>query len=171
MLSHRKRSSKSKLQKIKSVAFVTALLAFSAHAQVVKSCNDGDTCRVDWNGVTKRIRLSGIDAPETGQKLAEESKQFLLNLVLGKKVELNCDGKSYNRDTCSMKINGVDVQERLVEAGLALDSPKYSGGKYSLAQQKAKRHKLGFWGLSDPLSPYCYRNMPVACNSNRTFQH
>jgi micrococcal nuclease len=170
MFSNRKRSAKSQVSSIQSISILLLLVSCSSSGQKVVSCNDGDTCRVERNGIVEKIRLSGIDAPETGQVLADESRDFLLSFVKGKKVDLSCDGTSYDRKTCTMSVGGVDVQQKLVEAGLALDSPKYSDGKYAKFQKDAKSKKLGIWKLENPLSPHCYRNMPKKCNSNRMFQ-
>ena len=41
------------------------------------SVNDGDTLRVGRDGQEKRIRLRGIDAPESSQPLGDEPRQLL----------------------------------------------------------------------------------------------
>ena len=60
---------------------------------------DGDTIHVLQNNVTKKIRLLYIDAPEIKQDYGVESKLFLSNILLNKKVIIHSDSKGrYGRE-------------------------------------------------------------------------
>lgn len=77
---------------IKLLAFLILLLAFSSTATAqsrplvgkVVAIADGDTITVlDLNNTQHRIRLQGVDAPESKQAFGARSKQSLSDLVFG----------------------------------------------------------------------------------------
>lgn len=101
---------------------------------------DGDT--IDINGT--RVRLAGIDAPEIDQPYGKTAKWALLNLCKGKEVRAVYDGdQSYDRHvaTCYLP-DGRDLSAEMVKAGLAIDWPKFSRGKYSGLEPPGIRKKL-----------------------------
>lgn len=135
------------------------------------SCNDGDTCRIKSNNKVLKVRLNGIDAPETGHPGSEDSRIFLVNLLTDKNLSLNCSKKSYDRDVCTIFIGETDIQKEMVKSGNAIDVPRFSNGKYRIDQEYAKKNKLGIWKLNDIKSPYCQRNKKnFICSSNSMFQ-
>ena len=55
----------------------------------VVGVSDGDSITVlDADKQQYRIRLSGIDAPESGQDYGAKSKKYLSDLVCGKTVQI-----------------------------------------------------------------------------------
>lgn len=103
---------------------------------VVVRVVDGDTVDVDidlgfYTWIKKqRIRLVGIDAPEMrgDEKIAgRAAKAYLVNLVEGKEIILRTikgrDGGDsrgkYGRWLGRLYLNGVDVNQHMVEAGHA----------------------------------------------------
>lgn len=134
------------------------MMASSPISGTVRSCHDGDTCRVVIADRERKIRLGGVDAPELDQPGGRESQQFMAAKIVGRDVELICEGRSYDRKTCRILLEGTDVGEDLVRAGHAWDSPKYSKGRYREAQEEARREGRGFWAREGGLiSPYCHR--------------
>lgn len=134
------------------------------HSQKIKSfdaeiinCHDGDTCRAKYKSEKIKIRFSGIDAPEIKQREGKLSKQYLNDTLTGKTVQLECNGKSYDRLTCLVFLNGVEINQQMVDKGFAFDSPKYSKGKYQQAMLQAQTAKLGIW-KSIETSPFCTRH-------------
>ena len=66
---------------------VAATLAFAEEFQgKVVGVADGDTITVLRDRQPVRIRLNGIDAPESGQPFGTRAKQFTSNLAFGKVV-------------------------------------------------------------------------------------
>lgn len=132
---------------------------------VVISCHDGDTCRVKVSVDERRlgteqtlsVRFAGIDAPEIKQPLGVRSKNFVESLIKNKTVNLECDGKSFNRITCTVFQAGVNINSEIVRAGWAYESKRYSKGKYTFAENQARTKKLGIWGGDTSGSPYCFR--------------
>jgi micrococcal nuclease len=81
---------------------------------------DGDT--LDLNGI--RVRLSLVDTPERGQPGFKEAKDFVSSLCLGKEGELDVDdgqrrGDRYGREIGIVYCNGVNLNEKLMNEGLA----------------------------------------------------
>lgn len=100
---------------------------------------DGDTVRVKariWIGqeVTTKVRLAGIEAPETGSRAkcdaererGEEAKAFLESLIGGRDVSLHevLPDKYGDRIDARIYVAGragpVNVSERMIEARLAV---------------------------------------------------
>lgn len=101
---------------------------------------DGDT--VDIGGT--RIRLSGIDAPEIDQPYGRNAKWTLVNLCKGQEIRAVFDGdRSHDRTvaTCYLP-DGRDLSAEMVKAGMALDWPKFSRGRYSGLEPSGIRRKL-----------------------------
>lgn len=117
---------------------------------------DGDT--IDIGG--KRIRLAGIDAPEMDHPYGKVAKSALIRLCSGQTIRAEFHvALSHQRDmaTCFLP-DGRDLSAEMVKAGMAIDWPKYSGGKYRLFEVEGIRQKL--WrcdarqkGRMPPLKP------------------
>lgn len=101
---------------------------------------DGDT--IDIGG--KRIRLAGIDAPELDHPYGKKAKATLVRLCQGKTVRAEFDGQlSYDRSmaTCYLP-DGRDLSAEMVKLGMAIDWPRYSGGKYRAYEAEGIRKRL-----------------------------
>jgi len=94
----------------------------------VTKVRDGDTIEVG----KIPIRLNGVSAPEMKEPLGPQSKAFMVDLVMGKRVRCELDGtKTHDRWVGICYLNGLDVGAAVIGAGLALDCPRYSGGRYA----------------------------------------
>ncbi|QDK47258.1 hypothetical protein DOM22_19845 [Bdellovibrio sp. ZAP7] len=125
---------------------------------VVEQCHDGDTCRVRVKGKIAKIRFAGIDCPELSQKYGKQARNFTESIVKGKQVDLECDGKSFDRLTCVVFVGDKNVNLMIVQHGWAYDSTKYSKGRYLASVDEAKSQRLGIWADKNLTSPYCYRH-------------
>ncbi|MFC0679390.1 thermonuclease family protein [Lysobacter korlensis] len=123
---------------------------------------DGDTLEIR----DRRIRLWGIDAPESGQQCGHpdgrrwrcgtEAARALADWI-GQR-NLNCDprGKSYERLVARCTVNGHDVGEWMVRNGWALEYRRFSKGQYENAQKAAIDAGVGIHeGTFEP--PWEYR--------------
>lgn len=111
---------------------------------------DGDTVdvaiKISKFGVKKhRVRLTGIDAPETRTKNIEEknagkrSKKELASMVDGKLVKLVAgEFDNFGRILGHIIIDGDDVGDKLVSGGFAKDVPDTSGVKLTKEDEKPK---------------------------------
>lgn len=117
---------------------------------------DGDTIEVNYFGKPTKLRLFGLDTPETkhpakpvecyGEK-ASKNAEYLL---LGKKVEVETEGEFgyYGRLLAYIKLNGDDYGEIMIRGGFGRHLRKYPHTKiseYNEAEEEAKKFKRGMW--------------------------
>lgn len=130
------------------------LFAFSA--KVVK-ISDGDTITILQGKQQIKVRLFGIDAPELKQPYGKKSKQFLANLIAGKVVEVEENGKDrYKRTLGIIHYKGQDINAQMVLNGYAWAYIKYSR-MYVDHEKLARENKRGLWQSNDPTPPWEWR--------------
>lgn len=97
-------------------------------AGTVTRVDDGDTVTVTTSNQTKlRVRLYGIDAPETpkgtkfpGQPFGEEAAAYLTQLVGNKRIQVEIYGVDrYRRLLGVILMDGRNINLGMIEAGLA----------------------------------------------------
>jgi micrococcal nuclease len=120
---------------------------------------DGDTISVMKAGRAVKIRLEGIDCPETGQDFGTNAKQFTSGLVFGKEVQIKeyyLD--RYGRMGARLVVAGQDVSLELVKAGLAWHYKQYSKDPVQAkAEVEARRAKVGLWSMPGAVPPWEWR--------------
>lgn len=101
---------------------------------------DGDTIIID----DVRLRLAGIDAPELDHPWGQKSKWALVQLCKGQIVTAHIKPElSYDRAVAECYLSdGRNLAAELVRAGLALDWPAFSGGKYQHLEPPDARRRL-----------------------------
>jgi endonuclease YncB( thermonuclease family) len=151
-----------------SLMVVGSLLPANASDIVGRaSVIDGDTIEIQG----QRIRLWGIDAPESDQLCrGDDSKLYqccqkaaaalaALFYSIPRPVTCSPTGQDqYGRTVavCQLGSPGPDIGQWLVSNGRALDWPPYSKGKYEAAQQGAEKAGRGIWSGSF-VEPWKYR--------------
>jgi endonuclease YncB( thermonuclease family) len=124
---------------------------------------DGDTLEIHGT----RIRLFGIDAPESSQLCrGEDSLQYrcgakaandLTAFIARRPVSCTPTSRDqYGRTVAMCSVAGIDLADWLVCNGLALDWPHYSNGKYAAAERDAESAGRGIWAGSY-VAPWLYR--------------
>lgn len=113
---------------------------FALDGKVVKVA-DGDTITILTDSKEQvKIRLFGIDAPEKKQAFGQKSKDFLAELVAGKRVKIKEKGKDrYKRVLGVVFLGKSDINEQMVLNGCAWAYRKYS--KDYVAQENSTRAK------------------------------
>ncbi len=118
----------------------------------IVSVTDGDTVVVTVQGIKERVRLIGINTPESGECMADEATEALEQLVAGREVILSVDVNDrdkYGRLLRYIWVDDVFVNEQMVETGLALArryEPDTSlADLLDAAQDRAKAAGLGMW--------------------------
>ena len=112
---------------------------------------DGDTIKI----INKRIRLHGIDAPESKQLCKKNSKEYRCGIIateaLVKKINKNqvrCIVQDrldrYKRYIGVCFLGNIDLNKWMVRNGYAVAYKKYSK-KYVASQNLAKNDKVGLW--------------------------
>lgn len=142
------------------------ILADTIEGRVV-GVSDGDTITVLDNTKTQhKIRLAGIDAPESKQAFGQVSKKHLSDLVFNRDVTLDC-GKTdkYRREVCVVMLDGKDANLAQVTAGMAWWYRQYQKEQtaqqradYGTAEANAKAGKVGLWQDADPVPPWAWRH-------------
>lgn len=135
--------------------------AFADFTGKVVHISDGDTVRVlDSSNTQHRIRLAGIDAPESKQAFGTKSKQALAEMIFSKNVyikEISQD--RYGRTVGQIYLNNVDINKEMVKGGWAWAYREYLVDKsYVPAEQAAKQKKLGLWADPNPIYPSQFRH-------------
>ena len=125
----------------------------------VVGVTDGDTVTMLVNRKPLKVRLYGIDAPETKQSFGNRSKQALAAMVHGKVIQLNKTGTDrYGRTLGIIHHENTDVNAKMIQDGWAWHY-KYYNDEQRLAnlETQARKTKLGLWADSNPSAPWDFR--------------
>lgn len=123
---------------------------------------DGDTFTLLVNKKQHRIRLHGIDAPETkgGQPYSQKSKDYLASMIAGRTVTVDVrDTDRYGRYIGVVSTSSVkDVNLKMLKAGMAWHYSHYDKTPaYKKAHDQARKSRTGLWKDPSPINPYDWR--------------
>lgn len=142
-----------------------AALADQLHGRVV-AVADGDTITVlDASRQQHRIRLNGIDAPETGQPFSQVSKTHLSDLVFGQDVTVVWNKLDrYGRTVGTVLRGDTNVNLEQLRAGLAWYYREYASDVapenrplYEASEAAARASRAGLWKDASPQPPWSFR--------------
>ncbi len=130
--------------------------ALAGHPRVV----DGDTLELDGT----RIRLFGIDAPESAQSCERDgaayacgqaAKHYLEQLIGGQPVACRAkDRDRYGREVAICTVGTADINAAMVRAGWAVAYRQYSTA-YVPLEEEARQSRAGIWaGHFEPPSSW-----------------
>jgi endonuclease YncB( thermonuclease family) len=142
----------------------------------VRKIYDGDSFEAAGHEITIKVRLVGIDAPETektkkgkdipGQPYSKEAKNYLEALILNQRIRIKGYGTDqYNRQLAEVFAKGRNINIELLKAGLA---EVYQGRPpkslditpYQEAETQAKNMGKGMWRMGySYVSPKEWRRM------------
>ena len=134
---------------------------YDYYIQVI-GISDGDT----FTGLTQdkieiRFRIFGIDAPEKKQPFSDKSKQYLSDLIYGKRVGIVVQKKNdgYGRPVVWVYTpDEKDVSAEMLKAGMAWHYKQYDKSKeYSEFENTARNSKIGLWSENNPVAPWDFR--------------
>lgn len=132
----------------------------------VVGISDGDTITVlDASLRQHKVRLQGIDAPESRQAFGNVAKRGLSDLVAGQQVEVRFEKEDrFGRLLGVVYAGGQDVNLAMVSRGLAWHYTFYQRDqlildrqRYALAQQHARQAGIGLWRDAQPTPPWDFR--------------
>ena len=137
---------------------ILCYLSLLAYPAKVITISAGDTLTILTQQRKQiKVRFYGIDAPELKQPYGKKSKQFLANLIAGKVVEVEENGKDrYKRTIGTIYLNGADINAQMVANGYAWAYRKFSK-KYTAQESQAKKQRLGLWRDKEPIPPWEWR--------------
>ncbi|XP_058110483.1 uncharacterized 38.1 kDa protein-like isoform X2 [Magnolia sinica] len=106
-----------------------------------------------------RIRLRGIDAPESEMPFGKQAKEELVKLVQGKSLKVCIyDEDHYNRSVGDVYCNGTFVQEFMLKKGLAWHYVAHDQRpEFALWEKEARAARVGLWASSNPEKPWEWR--------------
>ncbi len=131
----------------------------------VASFEDGDTITVDMNGKNERVRMIGVDTPETQdprkpvQCFGQAASEFTKQLIGNQSVRLEADPLNSNRDRYNRLLRHVYLPDgRLVQAeiikngyGFAYTSfPFTKSEEFRNLQKQAREQNRGLWSECSP---------------------
>ena len=137
---------------------------FAVEAEIVRVI-DGDTVIVDINGIEERLRIVGIDTPETvktGSPVEcfgiEASNQAKTILAEGSIVtlELQDERDRFDRLLGYIEIDGEDFGAMMISGGYAYTFRAFDHDRlnnYIRLEKEARDNEIGLWS-------------PTACNGN-----
>lgn len=125
----------------------------------VVSIADGDTITVLLDKQQHRIRLSGIDAPESGQAFGTKAKSVLGDKVFGQEVKIEWKERDkYKRIVGEVYLGDRRICLEMVAEGYAWHYKQYSTDQeLSKAEKEAREGKKGLWADPSPTAPWDYR--------------
>ncbi len=136
------------------LALILTLLApgcnrVSEDVALVTRIIDGDTIEIEGS---IRVRYIGIDTPEIGEPYYLEAKEANLNLVGGKRIQLEKDVEDkdeYGRLLRYVWVDGIMVNAELVRLGYAYSYSYPPNLKYQAhflqLEREAREQKRGLW--------------------------
>ena len=128
--------------------------------------HDGDTITLlDVDNRQHKIRLDGIDAPESGQPFGRASKQHLAELLANREAVAECSKiDRYRREVCRVLVGGADAGLEQVRAGLAWFFRRYAKElppdrrqQYADMEAQAQAGQRGLWADAEPVAPWDWR--------------
>ena len=140
-------------------------LPWRFRARVTYVC-DGDSIWVKtWYGRRVKLRLLGIDAPETEQAFGGMSQIILARMIEGRRIDVAAvDRDIYGRYVSALLCDGEDVCLRMIERGAAWPyfhyfnrMPRDVAQTYRHAYEVARRDRVGLWQEENPEAPWNWR--------------
>jgi endonuclease YncB( thermonuclease family) len=127
----------------------------------VASVIDGDTLEIHG----QRVRLDGIDAPESGARCGEANIHQQAANALAERVSrrtVTCEPSGppdrYGRTVARCSVGDENLNAWLVVNGWARDWPRYSRGRYASAEAEARAAQRGVWEPSCSATMWGDRN-------------
>ncbi|MSR24615.1 MAG: endonuclease [Nitrospiraceae bacterium] len=128
----------------------------------VLSVTDGDTLTVLVNDVREKVRLNGIDCPESDQPFGSQATQLAKQLALEKAVTVTDFGRDkYHRMLGEIVLpDGRMLNRELVREGFCWWYRKYAAGDTTLErlETEAREAKRGLWTDANPIPPWEWRH-------------
>lgn len=122
---------------------------------------DGDTISVSMDGATERVRLIGVDTPETHdprkavQCFGQAAADFTKQLIGSQRVRLESDPDNTNRDRYSRLLryvylpDGRMVNREIIAGGYGFaytHFPFSRSVEFKQLEQEARQANRGLWG-------------------------
>lgn len=143
--------------------------ALDANEYRLSHASDGDSFElVDARNRKLRVRLYGIDAPESKQAYGGRSRSHLMKLMRGQKLLVRTMYKdNYQRSVAIVylsrngKADELSINQQQVQAGMAWVYDYFCTSDicntWKLEEAMAQKQRLGLWQDSNPMPPWQWR--------------
>lgn len=149
-------------------AVLAFLLLLTVPAQAwegtVTRVTDGDSIVVQRKdtGEKVKIRLAGIDCPESGQSYGKQATALVIKAALKKRVgvvEMGQDKYKRSLGAVVKLDSGMSLQELLLKAGMAWVYTRYCADcrQWRALEDEARKTRRGLWRDDHPLPPWEWR--------------
>lgn len=136
---------------------------------------DGDTITIRTSENEKiRVRLTGIDAPESDQLFGKASKEKLASFIANRDVRIETNKSDRNGrvlakvwvqpSDCATCGKTLNVNHAQLLAGMAWwyrryakEQPVEDRGRYESAEDESRKRKRGLWSAHSPVAPWDWR--------------
>jgi endonuclease YncB( thermonuclease family) len=123
---------------------------------------------LDEHEKLKRIKLTGVDAPERTQRFGAQATQLAGEWLGVRSIEIAIDKKDKEgRIHGRVSVDGRDVGLELIKAGLAWCDPADAGdvpapvsAQYARECTQARAQRRGLWIDPNPIPPWDHRKIP-----------
>lgn len=124
---------------------------------------DGDTLTIiDDRSQQRKIRISGIDAPESSQAFGDKAKKSLSDLVFGETIAVvSSKTDRYGRLVGKVALDDRDIGLEQIRRGLAWFFRQYASElsrddarAYEQAENEAREKRRGLWSEPGPIPPW-----------------
>lgn len=127
----------------------------------VVGVSDGDTISVLSSGKAVKVRLHGVDAPESAQAFGTRAKQTASEMVFGKDVTVRVENiDRYGRTVGEVILSdGRSLNRELVRDGMAWWYRPYARKDTELGrlESQARETRRGLWTDKEPTPPWEFR--------------
>jgi endonuclease YncB( thermonuclease family) len=167
-----------------ATSITTAFFASSVYARSaqvltgkVVGVSDGDTLTLlDERNQQHKIRLAGIDAPESGQAFGQNSKRALSDCAFGQRATITVsDRDRYDRSVGKVIVGGVDCNLLQIKKGMAWHFKKYEKSQphadrnqYAQAEDVARAQRAGLWSDARAIAPWDWRSEQRSAGARST---
>ena len=144
------------------VALVSAATPALAWRGKVVAVADGDTITVMHLGRGERIRLFGVDTPESRQAFGTKAKEFTSALVFGKEVRVEAvDRDTHGRTVALVHVGDRTLNAELLKAGFAWLYRHFCKRpvceSWLTLESQARAARRGLWKDPAPTPPWEWR--------------
>lgn len=154
---------------------IALLISFSfpivSHAEkvfghVIEVSSGDKLTLLDTTHTIHKVRLIGIDAPESSQPYGKQSRDSLFSQVYGKKVVVITYERNYsNLLIGKVFLNKKEINLQQIRHGMAWASYNYvkelsfeDQNTYLVSQSQAKIKRMGLWRDNCPIEPWVFRH-------------
>jgi endonuclease YncB( thermonuclease family) len=156
------------LSLLSACAFAQTAPGESLQATVVAYASASAFAVLDAQRKLRRVKLTGIDAPEKKQPFAAQAQQLVSEYLGRTDITIAVDlVDAEQRLHGRVSVEGRDLGLVLLEAGLAWCDPADSSRvptalrtAYAQACEQARSERRGLWHQPNPTPPWEYRKVP-----------